>query len=657
MQFTFKPFLRWGTCVLAIALLAACGGGGGGTEPAPSPQPQPQPQPNPTQAGISAFIGDESVPARVDAAGRDARFLSIRALALDAAGNAYVIDQDAIRKLTPQGGVSTVFTSSGNACYPAPSDLAVGADGDLYVLDASGNLCRQPLAGGVTQVTAGTDLLRARFLARAPGAQAFYVASAKHIWRVGPSGAPAPLAGQVDSSDPARDGTGSNARFQGIVGITADAAGNLFVVDQAGVRKVTPEGVVTTLAIAKLPSNPFAQQLHVGIAADTAGNAYVPDLSGMQAADDQPFGGSITRVSPAGQTSTVAGSGGLFRSTPAALAFDAQGNIVYTGSRGVGRLSPAGAASTWAGRFLAGPGAPVDEAPLGLDSAGNLITVSDPFRTTNPIVTLATPLLRKIAPDGTRLPYAPGRDVLGLAPPDAANRFFAIALDAQQNVYASYTRGSRGTSGPASVIETEIYRVAPDGSATRIYFATPDQAGFAAPVALAGGPDGSLYFVDGLRRAIRKLNRDGSITAVTADNTVSDAAVTWGVHLVIGNAGQVFLLGNAMDPAVYIAGASQQLSVLARLADTPPPVGAPVDLTRFSGMTLDARGNLYVVDGTTLRKIAADGTLSTVAGTPGTQQITLGSPGTLLKSHSPVVAADGTVYLRSGNAIVRIRLP
>lgn len=46
------------------------------------------------------------------------------------------------------------------------------------------------------------------------------------------------------------DGTGTNASFTSIRGITSDAAGNLYVCDRGGrvIRKITPGGVVTTIA-------------------------------------------------------------------------------------------------------------------------------------------------------------------------------------------------------------------------------------------------------------------------------------------------------------------------------------------------------------------------------------------------------------------------
>src|SRR5207237_1905858 len=93
------------------------------------------------------------------------------------------------------------------------------------------------------------------------------------------------------------DGIGSAARFNSPSGIAIDTAGNIYVGDlgNRAIRKITPAGVVTTLAS---QSTSFFIVTPFGVAVDSAGYIYVGDF----------FTHTVLKVTPAGQVSPLGGS-------------------------------------------------------------------------------------------------------------------------------------------------------------------------------------------------------------------------------------------------------------------------------------------------------------------------------------------------------------
>ncbi|MGH7945142.1 MAG: immunoglobulin domain-containing protein [Opitutaceae bacterium] len=106
--------------------------------------------------------------------------------------------------------------------------------------------------------------------------------------KITPTGTVTTLAGISNGITGSTDGTGSAARFNTLYGVAVDGSGNVYVADTSNktIRKITPAGVVTTLAgltgstgstdgtgIAVRFSDPQ------GIAVDARGNLYVADTN------------------------------------------------------------------------------------------------------------------------------------------------------------------------------------------------------------------------------------------------------------------------------------------------------------------------------------------------------------------------------------------
>lgn len=229
-----------------------------------------------TFAGTGSLLPLTGVGA--DGTGTGASFVYITCMAFDPAGNIYVADGYStarIRKISPSG-VTTTLSSTFNRILGMVFDTS----GNLFF--TSGGEIRKLTSGGVSTVIAGRSA----------------------------------VPGNVD-------GTGSAAVFAKPSGITIDPAGNLYVADagNGNIRKITPVGVVTTLA-----------------------------------------GTTLAQGSP-GATgyADAAGTAALFLA-PDAITIDASGNlyVIDRGNRLIRKITPSGVVTTLAGKYGATTEAGID---------------------------------------------------------------------------------------------------------------------------------------------------------------------------------------------------------------------------------------------------------------------------------------------------------
>lgn len=309
-----------------------------------------------------------------------------------------------------------------------------------------------------------------------------------------------------NSSIGAQDGFGASAGFYAPYGMLIDVAGNILVADNYNhkIRKITPEGLVSTFAGTGIPGSANGLALAAGfnypsfVVTDTGGNLYIADTSNNK----------IRKITPSGTVSTFAGSGTKgFADGPALVAafngisgmvFDKAGNLYANDflNHRIRKITPLGMVTTLAGNGTVGAADGMGEKAT--FSALRGLTIDD----NENLYALDKDMVRKITPAGLVTTFVVDNTV------DLNKRgFLDLVFDKEGNLLVT------------AVGDHKVKTISPSGIIT-------DFAGDGRPDSDDGPGDiASIYNPAGIVK-----NSLGDFYVSTLKNTVRKLAVYKGIY-------------------------------------------------------------------------------------------------------------------------------
>lgn len=613
-------------------------------------------------AGLGGGPGHEDGPVAT------AKILFPRSTVADSQGNIFFIESYSrtVRKISTSGFVSTL---AGNPQLESPQDGA-GRSASFHlpkalVVDSEDNL---------------------------------FVADGLTIRKVTPAGVVTTLAGKHAAIPAHVDGSGAGARFISVETLVIDSQNQLYTAGtfDYSIRKITPSGVVTTLA----------GRHNLGGRVDGKGAAarffsikalFITPTDRLYVREFDKF----RSVSPDGTVSTATSMEVLMPSYDASMAFDASGKMYYTSGFFSSKIysflksGEVNIAYTYAGSdygYLDGAAAQARFSyisSLFMDKQGRLlVTEADSIRSISSdgqVTTIMRNTSHSGITDGTgsqarftrpsRIFCSPeGNLVINEKPTGKLRQTTPAGVVTTlvggwalgETAYYGYTYANDlKTDGLGHLFvaksmgyDQEVKKIGPDGSTLFSITQSSDGRSFDNPKAVALDSQGNLFVADSWNHRICKITPDGTCTAFAGAFERHDHIDGQGSSAKFG-----YLEAMVADSHdnLYVADSAGTIRKITPQCRVSTLVGKPYEEGHVDGpkavarihtpyhMAIDASDHLYIIDRpmSTVRKVAPDGSVRTIGGTPGTFSCADG-PGPLAQFCLPegiAVDANGTVYV------------
>jgi sugar lactone lactonase YvrE len=533
------------------------------------------------------------------AGGAPASPVGAMALAADAARNVYFVDGYGFAR-TPAGSNSvfkvdstgTITRIAGNSRTGFSGDGGPGASASLYAplaIAADG-------AGNVFVVDSGNQRVR----------------------RVSPDGTITTFAGGgtavLGDGGPATAGT-----LNYPTSIAADSSGNLFIGESGRVRKVTTDGIITTVAGGgtNLPGDggpATAAQLAavIDIAVDATGDIFILE---NDTSDDDDNTYRVREITPDGLIRTISP---VQNCCYGGFSVDSSGNLLVGASSSIWKISPAGILTLAAGNGRYGPptgdGGPATQAQLNGPTAIAVAPNGDLFIADNIGRTI-----RRVTSDGMIRAFA---SISAPAVPASGDGGPAIGAELQLAVQGLSMQSGLATDSLGNLYFAEtgahrVRKVSPDGTIHTVAgvggprCSSPSNclplgdngpainAALSYPTSVAVDAAGNVFIADSGNFRVRKVSPDGIISTVAGNGVVpvspggagdGGPAVNTAVmpFIVALDRGANLFISEGFFAGIRKVSPDGSISTISTVN------AGKSDIGYVEAMTVDSAGNLYV---------------------------------------------------------------